>query len=116
MADPVATESTQGAFSETTPLLMPNVASTHAEPGEQPSDSGSADSADRTVPVVIATWVELITGVLSVFFGVACAIILSASPTGFHFPWVIKDMIPGVVFLVRSTLPNSGTVIASTAG
>jgi hypothetical protein len=104
MADQAATNSAQVPVSETTPLLTPNVEPVQAERREQTGDLDSPNAADRTIPVVIATWLELITGVLCVPFGIACAIIRSASPVGFHFPWTIKDMIPSVVFLVRTPL------------
>ncbi len=115
MADPAATIPAQGPVSENTPLLTPNVEPVQAEPQEQTSDSSSPSAADRTVPVIIATWLQLITGVLSISFGVACAIIRSASPAGFHFPWLIRDMVSGVVFLVRVPPSDPGTGVLSVA-
>ncbi|OIW30698.1 hypothetical protein CONLIGDRAFT_679464 [Coniochaeta ligniaria NRRL 30616] len=99
MADPAAQTPALVPVSETTPLLTPQVEPVQVEPQEQTSDdSGTASAADRTLPVVIATWLELIAGVLSVSFGVACAIIRSASPVGFRFPWMITNILPGDIF------------------
>lgn len=85
MTEPAATSSAQEGVSETTPLLV-NVGSAEADTREQTSDSGLPSAAGKEVPVVVATWLILASGVLCVAFGTAFAIVLSVAPAGFHLP------------------------------
>ncbi|KAB5546961.1 hypothetical protein GE09DRAFT_195715 [Coniochaeta sp. 2T2.1] len=94
MADTAATGSNSEGVSETTPLLAPNVEQQTTET----SLSSTPDAADRTTPVVIATWLELAAAVLCVAFGIACAVLRSESPEGFYFPFMISDVLPAAIF------------------
>lgn len=114
MADAPGSGSTPATVGETTPLLASNDEPVQVESREQTDDHDSPSAADRTLPVVIATWVSLASGISCICFGTASAIIYSARPAGLSFPWAISEMITSVVFLVRLLFSPSSIVFTAT--
>jgi hypothetical protein len=104
MSEPVVASSSQGPPSETTPLLgdVASVPVNIEEQETQQSSPASPSAADGTLPVVIATWVILGSGVLTVAFGTAFSIIRSVAPLGFAVSYMLRDVLPILIILVRN--------------
>jgi hypothetical protein len=107
MTEPIASTSAQGAVPETTPLLV-DVESEQTQPREvegSTSISRTPSAADRTTPVVVATWLSLATGLGSIIFATAFAILRSIAPRGFSVPYMIEDLMKTTIVIVRAHHP-----------
>lgn len=95
MADAAGPSSAQDGVSEITPLLASACEPGPIEAQHQTNVPGNYPSAaDKTMPVVIATWVSLASGISCICLGTACAIIQSAGPVGFDLRWAVREIIP----------------------